>query len=118
MTKYKKGRMVTGIVTGIERYGIFVYIDNLYTGLIHISEISNGFVKNIHEFVNVGETIYARIIEVDNDFCQLKLSIKDVDYRSKCRGHQKIVETSKGFQPLCDCLDGWITQKLEEIEKN
>lgn len=45
MTKFKKGEIIKGTVTGIEKYGIFVNLDNYYTGLIHISEISNFFVK-------------------------------------------------------------------------
>ena len=40
MDKYKVGKIVVGNVTGIEKYGIFVCLDDYYTGLIHISEIS------------------------------------------------------------------------------
>ena len=46
MNQYKKGEIVTGCVTGIEKYGIFVSLDDYYSGLIHISEISDFFVKN------------------------------------------------------------------------
>ena len=46
MNQYKKGEIVTGCVTGIEKYGIFVSLDDYYSGLIHISEISSFFVKN------------------------------------------------------------------------
>ena len=45
MLKYDKGKIVTGQVTGIEKYGIFVSLDEFYSGLIHISEISDGFVR-------------------------------------------------------------------------
>ena len=41
---YKIGDTVKGKITGIQKYGIFVAVDNEYTGLIHISEISNAFV--------------------------------------------------------------------------
>ena len=40
MRKYKDGEYVTGCVTGIEKYGIFVSLDEYYNGLIHISEKS------------------------------------------------------------------------------
>ena len=49
MTKYKVGSTVTGNVTGIEKYGAFVSLDDYYSGLIHISEISDGFVKDIND---------------------------------------------------------------------
>ena len=57
MSKYEKGEIVLGCVTGIEKYGIFVNLDEYYSGLIHISEVSSSFVRYIHDFVKLGETI-------------------------------------------------------------
>ena len=57
MTKYKKGKIVKGTVTGIESYGAFVSLDDYYSGLIHISEISHDFVKNTHDYVEI-EILY------------------------------------------------------------
>ena len=57
MFKYEKGKIVTGCVTGIEKYGVFVGLDEFYSGLIHISEISRNFVKDVNDYVSVGETI-------------------------------------------------------------
>ena len=45
MKKYKIGDIVDGKITGIQNYGIFVNINNEYNGLIHISQVSNSFVK-------------------------------------------------------------------------
>ena len=42
---YKIGEIVEGIITGIQPYGAFVSLDDETCGLIHISEISDGFVK-------------------------------------------------------------------------
>ncbi len=117
MTKYKKGKIVSGLVTGVEKYGIFVGLDEFYSGLIHISEISSGFVKDVNEFVQVGETIYAKILDVDQENCHVKLSIKDIDYRPNKKRRLKINETERGFQPLEEQLEGWIEKKLKEIEK-
>ena len=52
MIPYKKGQIIKGTITGIEKYGAFVSLDEYYTGLIHISEISHGFVRDINDFVN------------------------------------------------------------------
>ena len=41
MEKYEKGKIIKGQVTGIEKYGIFVSLDEFYSGLIHISEIND-----------------------------------------------------------------------------
>ena len=118
MSKYEKGKIVTGCVTGIEKYGIFVGLDELYSGLIHISEISSGFVKNINDYVNIGETIKVKVVDSDDQSCQVKLSIKDIDYRINNKNRQKIVETPKGFSVLEEHLDGWIQEKVSEMNKD
>lgn len=118
MSKYEKGKIVTGCVTGIENYGIFVGLDELYSGLIHISEISTGFVRNVNDYVNIGETIKVKVVDIDDDSCQVKLSIKDIDYRMNYKRRQKIKETESGFTVLQDRLSGWIASKIVEVEQN
>ena len=108
--KYVKNEIVEGMVTGIEDYGIFVSLDEYYSGLIHISEISDGFVKDINKFVNVGETIKMRVLESDDETFHVKLSIKDLDYRTS-GNNSKIKETGTGFKILEDSLDKWISEK-------
>ena len=99
--KIKKGRIVYGTVTGIETYGIFVSCDDYYTGLIHISEISHGFVKNINDFVKVGDIIFVEVLDVDEELGHLKLSIKNIEYKKKMEvKRKKIRETSLGFNTL------------------
>jgi len=112
--KYRKGEIVKGCVTGIENYGAFVGLDEYYSGLIHISEISDGFVSNIHNFLEIGETIYVKVLEVDDENYQVKLSIKNIDYKVK-RKITPIKESKTGFQPLENMLPKWIEIKINEI---
>ena len=65
MSKYEKGEVIRGTITAIESYGAFVSCDEYYTGLIHISEITDGFVRNVNDYVKVGEVIYCKILDVD-----------------------------------------------------
>lgn len=116
MLKYEKGKIVTGQVTGIEKYGIFVSLDEFYNGLIHISEISDGFVKDIGDYVSVGETIQAKVVEIDENSYHLKLSIKNMDYRINRKVEPKLKEVAAGFKPLEDNLSKWMSDKLKEIE--
>ncbi len=118
MSKYEKGKIVTGCVTGIEKYGIFVGLDEFYSGLIHISEISSGFVKNINDYVNIGETIKVKVVDSDDESYHVKLSIKDIDYRLNRRNRQKIVETEKGFSILEEHLGQWIDEKMTEMKND
>lgn len=116
MNQYKKGEIVTGCVTGIEKYGIFVSLDEYYSGLIHISEISDFFVKNPSDYVYVGETIKALVIDdSDLDSYHVKLSIKNIDYKFTKKKRKKIIETTNGFKTLQEALPGWIEMKKEEI---
>ena len=111
MGKYKKNDIVEGHVTGIEDYGIFIGLDEYYSGLIHISEISNEYVRNVNNYVKIGETIKVRILETDDENCHLKLSIKDVDYRINKKSRNKINETGSGFEILKDNLQKWIDER-------
>lgn len=110
MPKYKIGEIVKGKVTGIEDYGFFLLLDDGYTGLIHISEMSEKFVKNIFDYVQLGEYINAVIIDVDDKNRKLKLSIKNFDYRIENREE---LEEQNGFSPLREKLPEWIAEYEE-----
>ncbi len=116
MQKYEKGKIVTGQVTGIEKYGIFVSLDEFYSGLIHISEISDGFVKNVNDYVKIGETIRAVVVDADEENYHVKLSIKNINYKIRRRNYQPLKETELGFLPLGERLNGWIKSKLRELK--
>lgn len=116
MTKYKKGKIVTATVSGIESYGIFVSLDEYYSGLIHISEISRGFVKDINDFVKIGEIINVEILDIDEEQSQLKLSIKNIKYKkSEKTAKRKIRETPLGFTTLEHKLPIWIKESLKKL---
>ncbi len=117
MKKYKKDDIVKGRVTGIEDYGIFVSIDDNITGLIHISEISSSFVRNIADYVEMDEEIQAKVLEYDAKNKKLKLSIKDFDYHTNHNKKTTINETKSGFANLHKSLDKWIEEKEEEMAK-
>lgn len=118
MIPYKKGKIVKGTVTGIEKYGAFVSLDEYYTGLIHISEISHGYVKDINDFLKIGDTIYVEVLDIDEEQFQVKLSIKNISYRKKAYSQRKkIKETSLGFKTLEYRLPLWIEENLKKREK-
>lgn len=114
MTKFFKDEIVEGCVTGIEKYGIFVTLDEYYSGLIHISEISDGFVRDINKVANIGETIKVKVLDTDDDTFHVKLSIKNIDYRIKNKNETNIEETIHGFETLRNELPNWIKSKENE----
>ncbi len=115
MKKYNIGDIVQCEVTGITNYGVFVKTNTDYVGLIHISEISNKFVNNIERLYILGDIIDAKILEIDEENKQLKLSIKQNDQKSKRQN--RLQEKGKGFMPLKENLDIWVQEKLKDLEK-
>jgi ribosomal protein S1 len=71
----KVGAVKEGMVSGIVKYGIFVSFDGL-EGLVHISEIAWGHVKNPSEFAELGDKVTVKIIGMDGD--KISLSIKQL----------------------------------------
>lgn len=118
MKELEIGSILIGKVTGIENYGIFVNIDDKYTGLIHISEVSDRFVSDLNHYAEIGEEIRVRVIDFDESKKQIKLSIKDLDYRIHKKRNTKIEETEKGFETLRVKLPIWMKEKLSKIEEN
>ena len=119
MSKIKKGRIIRGTVSGIESYGVFVSCDDYYTGLIHISEISHGFVKNITDYVKIGDLIYVEVLDVDEELGHLKLSIKNIEYKKNIViKRKKIKETSLGFKTLEYKLPIWIEESIKKAKNN
>lgn len=71
----KVGDVVSGVVTGVVDFGVFVNVDGI-EGLVHISEISWERVSNPSDYVKVGDTIQAKIIAIDKE--RLSLSMKQL----------------------------------------
>ena len=116
MKKYNCDEKVKGVITGITKYGIFVKIDDEYTGLVHISEISDKYIEDIKKIYVIGESIEAIIVSIDEGKKQIKLSSKEINSKSKLE--KTLKEDGRGFAPLKEKLDFWIEKKLNDIEKS
>lgn len=74
---YEVGEFVEGEVVKILEFGAIVQIGLHQDGMIHVSELKNGFVKNVSEVVKIGDHVRAKIIRVDPDG-RIGLSLKNV----------------------------------------
>lgn len=61
------GSKVEGKVTGITHFGAFVELPDGVTGLVHISEVDEEYVKDIHQFLKVNDAVMVKVINVDKD---------------------------------------------------
>ena len=109
------GDVIHVTVTGYAPYGIFVKYND-YIGLIHISEISDGFVRDVNQFVFYGEQVKVKIIDIDNVHHQARLSLKAVAKKRRFRKRKSIVETPKGFNPLREMMPRWISRGIAKEE--
>lgn len=107
MSKFKEGDIIEGRVTGIESYGIFLSFDDGSSGLVHISEISNDFVRNVEDFAKIGDVIYVKILDMQGDE-HYKLSIKALTDDKSSKDKKTIKETESGFDTLKTKLDEWV----------
>ncbi|MER2262004.1 MAG: S1 domain-containing post-transcriptional regulator GSP13 [Psychrobacillus sp.] len=123
MTKtFKVGDVVTGKVTGIQPYGAFVSLDEHTQGLVHISEITYGYVKEVGEFLTVGQEVEVKILDVDGEAGKISLSIRELqekptspkrDDKPRKSLQARVDEhDEEGFNTLKEKLAGWIQQSI------
>lgn len=72
------GSTVEGVVTGITNFGAFVDLEGGETGLIHISEVADTYVKDVHNHLKMNERVRAKVISIDNEG-KIGLSIKQLN---------------------------------------
>ena len=78
--RYSSGQIVTGTVTKITNFGVFVGLESGLEGLLHISELADHKVENPEEIVKVGDSIEVKILRVDPGERKIGLSRKRVDW--------------------------------------
>ncbi|NLC97167.1 MAG: S1 RNA-binding domain-containing protein [Erysipelotrichaceae bacterium] len=118
--QYKIGQIVEGTITGIQPYGAFVSLDDKTCGLVHISEISDGFVKDVGNFVKVNDRIKVKVIDYDEKNNQVRLSLKAVN-PNRFRKERKPLKYGSlppmklGFKSLEDKMKDWMEEAKERI---
>ncbi|MBB6450167.1 general stress protein 13 [Geomicrobium halophilum] len=129
VAQYEVGSTVEGKVTGVKPFGAFIALDDKTQGLVHISEVAHGYVKDIHEVLSVGDEVKVKVKSIDSDSGKISLSIRATqsapeggsgDKRSsrnssgggrgqKSQGGNK----NQGFNTLEDKLKDWLKESNE-----
>ncbi|MFD2628974.1 S1 domain-containing post-transcriptional regulator GSP13 [Oceanobacillus kapialis] len=122
-SKFEVGQIVDGKVTGIQPYGAFVALDEETQGLVHISEVTHGFVKDINEHLSTGDEVKVKVLTIDEENNKVSLSIrateeapKKTEKPRKQQTHTTSTQQSNdtaGFNTLKDKLQEWIDQSSE-----
>ena len=72
----EEGMVLPGIVTNVTNFGAFVDVGVHQDGLVHISQLSDGFVKNPHDFVKVSQKVSVKVISVDPERNRISLTMR------------------------------------------
>jgi S1 RNA binding domain protein len=70
------GTVVEGTVVGITNFGAFVQIEGAGTGLVHISEIANEYVRDVNNHLKMNEKVKVKVLNVDSANGKMDLSLK------------------------------------------
>lgn len=123
--KFEAGQILDGKVTGIQPYGAFVALNDEVQGLVHISEVTHGYVKDINEHLNVGDAVKVKVLNVDEKSKKVSLSIRATEEapkkpakapraaQSQTSSFKQQDDGSVGFNSLKEKLQEWIEQSKE-----
>jgi general stress protein 13 len=116
---FEVGSTVEGKVTGVKPFGAFVALNEEKQGLVHISEISHEYVKDINDYVKVGDTVEVKITGIDEANGKISLSIrqtkpaperKPAPSRKPASNRQPKQQEEKGFNTLESKLKDWLKE--------
>ena len=118
---YQVGQLVIGKVYNVKPYALFMNFEDGVTGLLHISEISDSFVRDIEKYGSVGDEIKVKILAIDKENGFLRVSYKQVPaeeaYSSHTNQRRLPTVTEEEFKPLQEKLDEWINDAYSKIVK-
>lgn len=102
------GSVLEGVVTGITNFGAFIELPGGETGLVHISEIAEVYVKDVHDFLKTNDKVSVKVISVDPKG-KIGLSIKQANPSARSQ--------KKRFQPSFeDRLAKFLKESEERLQ--
>jgi len=109
------GSIIEGVVTGITHFGAFIELPNGQTGLVHISEVANTYVKDINEFLKKQDKVKVKVLSVDNSG-KIGLSIKQAE-----KGYRKSGGVKANAATFEDKLARFLKEsdeRLQDLKRN
>ena len=89
-----KGSILEGLVTGITKFGAFVQLPGGETGLVHISEIANTYVKDVNEYLQKDDVVKVKVLSIGDDG-KVGLSIKQAQETEKEKARDSARQNQK-----------------------
>ncbi|MDS1030266.1 S1 domain-containing RNA-binding protein [Bacillota bacterium LX-D] len=118
------GSIVEGVVTGITKFGAFVELPGGVTGLVHISEVADAYVKDVKDYLKENDRVSIKVINVDPQG-KIGLSIKQAkpNYNAKSnsnasKGRRQNKENQISFEDKLAKFLKDSDERLQDLRKN
>lgn len=102
----KKGMSFKGKVGRIEKFGAFIELGSERPGLVHVSEMSNDYIRNVEDVIKVGEEVEVHVLEVNRRKKQIKLSMKSPQVE------EEIVEEEEAVEPAPTAMESALRKAM------
>jgi len=122
--RFEEGTVLEGKVTGITKFGAFIALPEGKSGMVHISEVANTYVNDIHDHLSDGQTVKVKVLSVTPEG-KVNLSIKNAlepqerEHRDAARDRrvQKSGEPvhSRGRYSRAPAREGQVNPKTDDI---
>lgn len=112
------GDIIEGKVVQIKPFGAFIQLDERIRGLVHISQVSNSYVKEITDVINIGDKVSVKVLTVEDNGNKISLSIKQALPQEKQGAeHQKKFEQEASFSEDNDKTNNHLENLLKEFTR-
>lgn len=115
--KYQINDLIYVTITEVKPYAAFFITDDNQLGMIHISELSDDFIRDIDQFISIKDVIKIKILNIDEKDGFIRGSYKQVDDKDKFSSHvnvrQGLSDDEKEFKPLQDNINYWIKSTIK-----
>ena len=91
------GSIVEGVVTGITNFGAFIELPDRVTGLVHISEVADAYVKDVRDYLKEQDHVKVKVIHVDEKG-KIGLSIKQANPTVRNVGRERRLPPTVSFE--------------------
>lgn len=120
--KYEVDQLIIGRVEAVKPYALFLVFDDDVKGLLHISEISDSYIRDIEKFGTVGDEMKVKVLSIDEHNGFMRVSLKQVPEEERFTTHSNekrhIPEVDKtSFKALEDHLPEWIQSTLAKAKE-
>ncbi|HBE80649.1 MAG TPA: RNA-binding protein S1 [Firmicutes bacterium] len=113
------GQIVDGKVTGITTFGAFIELSTGQTGLVHISEVADEYVKDVNQFLKQNDLVKVKVLNLDKG--KIGLSIRQAQPRSEQQQQQRRQQPPQNKQTFEDKLAKFMKdsdERQSDLRKN